>query len=290
MKRFSRTRTSRGFSLPAAASVCWLVVTSSASAAPTAPFRECPRVGADSSCAVLIVISDNGTQILTDQSQPPYEYNEGVLIGVLNDTTSRTITSVPLSGASDVFSFDADGVCDPKNSNSPFAPGPPGVGSRSGPCPGNAKDTSGYGGPDSYFTGIDATLTSGTVNFIRALTPGQSTFVSLEGTITSTTIDVNVVVVLNDHRIVLVPYEVSHAAGATDSSPLAVISQTDDLHFVVVNRSNRAQTFKIFGTTTAAIKPGDTAKFDKNAPGKGTFAYSSTLDSGTAFHGQLTVR
>jgi hypothetical protein len=116
------------------------------------------------------------------------------------------------------------------------------------------------------------------------------TTLSPEGAISSTTIDVNVVVVLGDHGIVLVPYEVSHAAGAAESSPLAVISHTDDLHFVVVNRGNKVQTFTIFGTTTAAIKPGATAKFDKNAPRKGRFAYGSTLHRGAAFHGQLTVR
>jgi hypothetical protein len=281
----------RGFSLPAAAAACWLVVTGSAAAAsPTPPFRECPHIGADSGCAILIVIDDHGTQILTDQTQPPYEHNEGRLIGVLNSTTSRTVSSVPLSGASDVFSFDSDGICDPKNSNSPFSPGPPGVGSHSGPCPGNTIDTSGYGGPSSYFTGIDATLTSGTVNFITPLKPGESTYFSLEGAISSTTIDVNVVVVLDDHGIVVVPYEVSHAAGAAESAPLAVISHTDDLHFVVVNRGARPHTFRIFGTTTAAIRPGGTARFDKNAPGKGTFAYASTLDSGAGFRGRLTVR
>jgi hypothetical protein len=115
--------------------MCCLVAATALAAPPTPPFRECPRVGADSSCATLIAIGDRGTDILTDPTQHAYEHNEGVLVGVLNNTTSRTISSVPLTGASDVFSFDADGICDPKNSNSPFAPGPPGSARGAGHAP-----------------------------------------------------------------------------------------------------------------------------------------------------------
>jgi hypothetical protein len=287
-----RTRSSFPYGvLLAAVAIGGLVVAGSASAAaPVPPFKECPRVGADSSCAMLIVIGDHGTEILTDPGQGPYEHNEGVLVGVLNDTTGRTISSVPLTGGSDVFSFDADGICDPKNSNSPFAPGPPGDGQDSGPCPGNTRDTSGYGGPNSYFTGIDGSLSSGTVSFIDPLELGESTYFSLEGAVSTTTIDVNVVVVFNDQGIRLIPYEIRRVGGSAESAPLPAIARTDDLHFVVVNRDNKLQTFTIFGKTTAPIRPGGTVKFDRNPPGKGMFAYGSTLDSGAAFHGELMVR
>jgi hypothetical protein len=276
---------------PVAVVVAWLLVVGSASAAvPAPPFKECPRIGADSSCAMLILIGDHGTQILTDPAQGPYEHNEGVLVGVLNDTTGRTISSVPVTGDSDVFSFDVDGICDPKNSNSPFAPGPPGDGQHNGPCPGNTRDTSGYGGPNSYFTGIDGSLSSGTVNFVNPLKPGESTYFSLEGAVSTAAIDVNVVVVFNDQGIRLIPYEIRRVGGSAESSPLTAIAHTDNLHFVVVNQDNKPQTFTIFGVTTAAIRPGGTVKFDRNPPDEGTFAYGSTLDNRAAFHGVLTVR
>ncbi len=162
-------------------------------APPSPPFHECPAVGADTSCAILIYISDSGAQILTDPSQHVYDGVEDTLIGVLNDTTTTTISSIPLSGSSDVFGFDGDGVCDPHNGTTPFSPGPPGANPGMGPCAGNTMDTSdgGYGGPDSYFTNINGAKTSGTVNFITPLAPGQSTFFSLEGSISGA--DINVV-------------------------------------------------------------------------------------------------
>jgi hypothetical protein len=134
------------------------------------------------------VINPSGpVSILTDGTQGPYDGVEDTLIGVLNNS-SAVIPSIPLSGTGDVFGFDGDGVCDPNNTNVSFSPGPPGAfaGPGSGPCTGNTLDTSdgGYGGPISYFTGINGANTSGTVNFEGGLATGASTFFSLEGVIT----------------------------------------------------------------------------------------------------------
>lgn len=158
-----------------------LAQSASASGATTPPFTECPAVGDDTSCGILIVISNNGAQILTDPSQGPYEGDEDTLIGVLNNTTGTTITSVPVSGTTNVFGFDGDGVCANPNPTS----GLPGA-----DCTGNTADTTGYGGPDSFFTNINGAQTSGTVNFIHPLTPGQSTFFSLEEAINGSNINI----------------------------------------------------------------------------------------------------
>jgi hypothetical protein len=179
----------------AAAAALWLFLTGTAlAAAPSPPFNECPAIGADTSCAILIYIDDNGAQILTDPSQGVYDGNEDTLIGVLNDTTSTTISSIPLSGTSGVFGFDGDGICSPNNSTQPFSPGAPGSNSGVGPCVGNSNDSSsgGYGGPDGFFTDIDtSTFATGTVNFATPIAPGHSDFFSLEGAITGS--DINVV-------------------------------------------------------------------------------------------------
>jgi hypothetical protein len=170
----------------------WLFAAGVASAAPSPPFTQCPPIGADTSCAILIYIDDNGAQILTDPSQPVYDGVEDTLIGVLNNTTSTTIGSIPLTGTSDVFGFDGDGICSPNNGTEPFSPGPPDANSGVGPCTDNAQDTSngGYGGANSYFTNINGAQTAGTVNFITPLAPGQSTYFSLEGSITGAQLNI----------------------------------------------------------------------------------------------------
>src|SRR5581483_11102469 len=105
----------------------------------------------------------------------------------------------------------------------------------------------GYGGPNSYFTGIDAAATSGIVNFIRPLAPGESTYFSLAGAIRSTRVDVNVVV-FRKEGIVVGQYELRPTEGALTGVPRRMIAHTDILQFVVVNRDTRPQTFEIFGT------------------------------------------
>jgi hypothetical protein len=143
--------------------------------------RACPAVGDDTGCAILIVLNDNGAQILTDPSQGPFDGVEDTLIGVLNNTTSTTVTSVPVSGTSAVFDFDGDGICDNPNSTSGLA---------GADCSANTVDTTTYGGPDSHFTNINGAGTSGTVNFNNPLGPGQSTFFSLEGAISGSAINI----------------------------------------------------------------------------------------------------
>jgi hypothetical protein len=165
----------------AAVAGVWLLATGTASAAPSPPFVQCPPVGFDTSCRILIYINDSGAQILTDASQGPYEGDEDSLIGVFNDTTSTSISSIPVTSSSAVFGFDGDGICVTPNPTS----GKPGLN-----CSANTTDTTGYGGPRSYFTNINGAKTAGTVNFTTPLAPGQSTFFSLELDITGASINI----------------------------------------------------------------------------------------------------
>ena len=92
-------------------------------AAPSTPFTECPAVGSDTSCGLLIVVnSDGSTSTYVDPSQGPLDATEDVLVGVLNSSPAP-VASLPLSG-SGVFAFDDDGLCAAANAPSgcPFGP------------------------------------------------------------------------------------------------------------------------------------------------------------------------
>jgi hypothetical protein len=92
----------------------------------TAPFNECPQVAYDQSCGVLVVVNDNGVQILQDPnnqtagvvnpnpgSQMPFDNSEDTLVGVVNQS-SKPVYALHLSGDSTgttLFGFEGDGIC-----------------------------------------------------------------------------------------------------------------------------------------------------------------------------------
>lgn len=128
---------------------------------------QCPAFGADTTCGVVITITDKGATV-TSTGQPPYDSIEDTLVGVVNNS-NIPITSLVLHSSLNIFGFDGDGI-------------------DTYGAPGNARDTTGYGGPNSYFTNISADQRSGTVNFIVPLAPhGGTTYFSLEEKISSTT-------------------------------------------------------------------------------------------------------
>lgn len=133
---------------------------------PTPPFNQCPAIGQDQSCGLLIVVNSNGsTSVFGDPSQPPFDGIEDTLVGVLNNST-QTVSIIPISSSSTtpIFGFDGDGLC------AGYYVGTP-VGCPFGP--------SGYEGPNTSFSVTDAN--TGTVNFPRGLAPGASAYFSLEG-------------------------------------------------------------------------------------------------------------
>ena len=187
-----------------------------AQGSPSPPFTQCPAIDQDKSCQYLIVISSSGTSVLNDSSQGAYEGTEDTLIGIQNNT-SQPIAKLPLSapanGGEGLFHFEADGLCDPGSAPVPAgcqpAPGapagtkcdgsaglncsfPPPAGEPANytdalstntevtmPWP-NGDKQSGYEGPTSWFSGISADETAGTVNFSPPIPAGGSTYVSLE--------------------------------------------------------------------------------------------------------------
>jgi len=113
--------------------------------------------------AFLFVFNANGTiSTYFDNTVGPYDAVEDTQVGVLNNTSGR-VNSITLTAASatDLFGFDGDGI-------NTFG------------APGNASDTSGYGGPQTFFTGISPNFATGTANFIGGIAPGASVYFSLE--------------------------------------------------------------------------------------------------------------
>ncbi len=188
-----------------------------ASTAAAAEFRQCPDVGADTGCQYLITVSPLGVSLATDPSQPSYANNlvgtnetgspTDALVGVQNDT-SAPLTSLNITGPI-TFEFDGDGICDnasgavPKGCQTPS--GSTACGADRGPCsfpppPGepanyaefedyaasmpawsNGDVQNGYEGPTSWFSNVGPSPNNtGTVNFSPGISPGGSTYFSLE--------------------------------------------------------------------------------------------------------------
>src|SRR5580658_10235810 len=160
----------------------------SAAATPTPPFTECPAVGYNNTCSLLIDVTSSGDTILDDPGATTaadpvpgtYDGADDTLIGLINNS-SVPLSQITLTSATeDIFGFDGDGICENPNDTS----GLPGL--TGADC--NSTDTTTYGGPDAFFTNINTDQESGTVNFITPIAPGASTYFSLEEALTTTDI------------------------------------------------------------------------------------------------------
>jgi hypothetical protein len=130
----------------------------------SAASAQCPAVGNDTGCGFVITVTDTGKTIAAT-GQGPYDGSDDTLIGVINNSF-LPVTILDLSSANAIFSFDGDGI-------DTFI------------AVSNARDNTGYGGPNAYFTNISADQTSGRVNFVTPIAPGGgTTFFSLEGDLT----------------------------------------------------------------------------------------------------------
>jgi hypothetical protein len=127
----------------------------------------CPAVGADTDCGIIITVTDTGATVTTT-GQPPYDSIEDTLVGVVNNS-SQPVSSLGLNASLTVFAFDGDGI-------DTFG------------IPGNTHDSTGYGGPNAYFTNINPSQTAGTVKFVVPIAPhGGTSYFSLEEALTSAT-------------------------------------------------------------------------------------------------------
>ena len=118
-----------------------------------------PPYGADPSANIVITYNPNGSITTVNNGYPPYDNIEDSYIGIVNNSHS-TVNSLNLSSSQNIGGFDGDGI-------------------DTYGAPGNSMDTTGYGGPQTYFT--NNTGTSLTANFIGGIAPnGGSTYFSLE--------------------------------------------------------------------------------------------------------------
>jgi hypothetical protein len=226
-----------GLCAAAAAGAGALVISTTALAA-TPPFPQCPRIGWDTSCAILIVINpDNSVTTFSDPGQGPFDGVEDSLIGVQNNS-GFGIKSMDLVGPG-TFGFDADGLCSgvasgPSSTVGNMGPGtfyPPPRGCQFGPTgyegPGtsfsNFTTASCFGSPPPSVCG-DPAASSGTVNFAgpHGLAAGSSTYFSLETKVTTTGLVVRI-----DPSIVASGQNISATEGVTFSGAVATFTDPD---------------------------------------------------------------
>ena len=192
----------------------------------TAPFNECPQIGYDKSCGLLIAVSNNGETVSQDTnnqasgvapnagSQMPFDNIDDTLVGIVNQS-SKPLFAIQLSGTSTstpLFGFEGDGICTyatgGSNTNGTGGGGsvggigePPagftgqgycnasqlaGSANAAGPDP-NGSD---YQGPTTSFSNISSDTTTGVVNFAGGLAPGASTYFSLENSLAANQVNV----------------------------------------------------------------------------------------------------
>ncbi len=152
-----------------------------ASPSTSAPFNECPSVGLDTGCAVLIVLQANGgVTIKTDHSQLPYDGTD-TLVGVLNES-GLTIPSLRLTSWLPIFDFGNTGVCATGIGHDFASQWEVNGAPVTNACP---YGSTGYEGPDVSFSSIAPDNKSGDVDFGGGLSNGASLFWSMENRLDS---------------------------------------------------------------------------------------------------------
>ncbi len=160
--------------------------------ASAAMFPQCPPVGANDGCSILITVDANGQgSVAADPNPPnngPYDGSDDTLVGLQNNAAGN-VTSVNLSSATlPIFGFEADGICDPAS-----WPGGPGNGAAPG-CPSPAGfGPTGYEGPNNTFDNISADQMSGRVVFTNPVGPGGSAYWALEEQLSAADVNVGAV-------------------------------------------------------------------------------------------------
>jgi hypothetical protein len=142
----------------------------------TGPFG---GASATTGCNLVITFNANGS-ITTSGVGGNYDGNDDAVIGVINNTAG-TITSFGiqngLSSTMPIFGFDGDGI----NTFSGVTNAAAGM-SQAG-LGGGPADADAYGGAQAFYTGVNAALTKGTVNFLGGIASGATGYFSLESSI-----------------------------------------------------------------------------------------------------------
>lgn len=115
-------------------------------------------------CGAIITIQNAGSSV-TFTGVGPYDGIDDTMIGVVNHS-SHPISVIGLTSSTDIFGFDGDGIHNVLG------------------APGNSHDSTGYGGPNSYFSNISQDATSGVVHFITPLAQqGGTSYFGLENSL-----------------------------------------------------------------------------------------------------------
>lgn len=139
--------------------------------APSHLFSQCPAIGRDTGCGILITVNPNETgSIANDPAQHPFDGSDDTLIGIQNNSAA-TIQNVRLASRAAIFNLDNDGLCSRQYKGTPQG------------CP---FGPTGYEGPGTRLTAID--YYHGTVSFTGGLAPGASAYFSLEAAISAAAI------------------------------------------------------------------------------------------------------
>jgi hypothetical protein len=115
-----------------------------------------PPIGADTGPGIIITINPNGTATVTSTGQGPYDGIEDTYVGVINNA-GGVVTKLTLTGPN-IFGFDGDGIITQS----------PGV-------PGNPHDSTGYGGPNAFYS-VFSGSGPGDVIFDNGFTAGNAPF------------------------------------------------------------------------------------------------------------------
>ena len=190
--------------------------TSGAITPPTnGPFNECPNIGHDTTgCQYLIVLNPGGTvTLLSNPNLGPFDGQDDTLFGVLNNS-GQSVSSLQLSSTTDIFGFDGDGICavtitHHRGGGTTTAP-TYGSWAKAGASTDTSLDTgqagcnygssTGYAGPGVSYSGYSKSnnYKTGTVNLLSGLLTGgclpqgQSTYFSLESTLSNANFTVGV--------------------------------------------------------------------------------------------------
>jgi len=136
-------------------------------APPTTPFTQCPAVGASPSCQILVVINPNrSVSVLGDPSVHVYDGSDDTLVGVVNQSSAPVAALTVTGPGTGLGGLDGDGLCTFGVAGCPFG-------------------TTGYEGPGTTIVLDPALPDSAEVDFTGGLKAGASTYLSLEGALTS---------------------------------------------------------------------------------------------------------
>ena len=129
-------------------------------------------VAASGTCNQAFVFNADGTVRIVAGNPYPFAGSKGTLIGVVNNTAAvLTHFQVTAPGASPaIFALDNNGIC-------AYTPFP----SNSQPCYPDSAGASNYAGSAISYTGVNAALDTGTINFSPGIPAGGTGYFSLAG-------------------------------------------------------------------------------------------------------------